>query len=412
MSDIKQRISCLKRDKLPITQHPAPQKSDIRHQTSDIPPYLSKPNHYCLHQQPKRILIIGQTPPPFGGQAINIQKILVALQNQNIDHRFIRLHFSEQLNDMGRFNGTKLWRLFTTFCRIIWYLISYRPHLIYYPPAGPTKNAIYRDIILLFPIRLLNYKLVFHFHAGGLSNMSTSLPVLIQPIFRFAYYHAAHAICFSERGKIDPIALKAKNIHIIPSGVEDLKTDTPLQQKQGFTVLFAGLCSESKGILDFITVIRKCNEINPLIKGRIIGKIFSDKEETIIINACGEGIVRYDGLQTGNSKKEIFASSSVFLFPTHFESESFPTVILEAFSASLPVVSTNWRGIPDQVTHEVNGFLWNVNDTDSMASSILRLAVDTNLYQQLSSNARHNFETKYMMSTFENSIVSFFKTNA
>lgn len=357
-------------------------------------------------------MIIGQTPPPFGGQAINIQKILVALQDQKVDHRFIRLHFSDQLNDMGRFNGTKLWRLFTTLCRIIWYLISYRPHLIYYPPAGPTKNAIYRDMILLLPMRLFQKKLVFHFHAGGLSEMYPYLPALVQPVFRFVYYHAAHAICFSQKGEKDPRALKTKNIHIIPSGVEDMKITVPIQQKEGFTVLFAGLCSESKGIIDFITVIRKCNKVNPAIKGRIIGKIFSDKEEQIITEACGEGIVRYDGVQTGSSKKEIFASSSVFLFPTHFESESFPTVILEAFSASLPVVSTHWRGIPDQVTHEVNGFLWNVNDTDSMASSILQLAADTNLYKQLSSNARHNFETKYTMSTFENSIVSFFKTNA
>lgn len=76
------------------------------------------------------------------------------------------------------------------------------------------------------------------------------------------------------------------------------------------------------------------------------------------------------------------------------------------------MIATNWRGIPDQVTHEVNGFLWNIHDTEAMASSILQLASDTTLYQRLSSNARHNFETKYTMSTFESSIVSFFKTNA
>lgn len=357
-------------------------------------------------------MIIGQTPPPFGGQAINIQKILVALQHHGVDHRFIRLHFSEQLNDMGRFNGTKLWRLFTTLCRIIWYLISYRPHLIYYPPAGPTKNAIFRDIILLLPIRLFQKKLVFHFHAGGLAGIYPSLHVFVQPAFRFVYYRAAHAICFSKKGEKDPRALKIKNVHIIPSGVEDMKITVPIQQKEGFTVLFAGLCSESKGIIDFITVIRKCNKVNPAIKGRIIGKIFSDKEEQIITEACGEGIVRYDGVQTGSSKKEIFASSSVFLFPTFFESESFPTVILEAFSASLPVIATKWRGIPDQVTHQVNGFLWDLHDTEEMAYSILQLASDITLYQRLSSNARCNFETKYTMSTFENSIVSFFKTNA
>lgn len=360
----------------------------------------------------KRILIIGQTPPPFGGQAINIQKIISTLQKQEVNHRFIRLHFSDQLNDMGRFNITKAWRLFTTFIRIVFYLITYRPHIVYYPPAGPTRNAIYRDMILLLPIRVLQRKLVFHFHAGGLSDTYESFPPLLQPIYRYVYYHAAHAICLSQRGTKDPKALKAKQIHIIPSGVEDIRrTAYPVKQNK-FIVLFAGLCSESKGIFDFITTVRQCHAINPAITGRIMGKIFGEEEEEAIAIACREGILTHEGIQTGEVKKEIFASAHVFLFPSYFESESFPTVILEAFSASLPVIATNWRGIPDQVTNGLNGYLTDIHDTNKMADSILTLVANPLLYQQLAANARSNFETKYTISTFEASILSFFKTNA
>lgn len=362
--------------------------------------------------QHKRILIIGQTPPPFGGQAINIEKILHTLQKNQVNHRFIRLHFSDQLNDMGRFNITKAWRLLTTLCKIFFYLVSYRPHLVYYPPAGPTRNAIYRDMILLLPIRLLKRKLVFHFHAGGLSDMYQSFSPLMQSLYRYVYYRVAHAICLSERGKRDPEALYAQQIHIIPSGVEDMRKTITRSQQDEFVVLFAGLCSESKGILDFITTIKKCHQVNSAIKGRVLGKIFGEKEEKAIAAACNEGILRYEGVQTGEAKKEMFASSAVFLFPSFFESESFPTVILEAFSASLPVVSTNWRGIPDQVTNGLDGYIVNVHDTNTMASHITNLAATPSLYQQLASNARSNFETKYTISTFETSILSFFKTNA
>lgn len=357
-------------------------------------------------------MIIGQTPPPFGGQAINIEKIILTLRKNQVNHRFIRLHFSDQLNDMGRFNITKAWRLLTTFSKIIFYLITYQPHIIYYPPAGPTRNAIYRDMILLLPIRLLQRKLVFHFHAGGLSDIYHSFSPLLQSIYRYVYYHAAHAICLSQRGTKEPEALKAKQIHIIPSGVEDMRRKiSPLQQTK-FIVLFAGLCSESKGIFDFIATIRKCHVANPAITGHVLGKVFGEKEEKAIIAACQEGILIYEGVQTGETKKEIFESAHVFLFPSFFESESFPTVILEAFSASLPVIATNWRGIPDQVTNGVNGYLADIHDTNKMAACILSLAVDPHLYEQLAANARRHFETKYTISTFEASILSFFKTNA
>lgn len=362
--------------------------------------------------QQKKILIIGQTPPPYGGQAINIEKILLTLKKHQVGHRFIRLHFSDQLNDVGRFNATKAWRLCTTWCSILFYLATYRPHLVYYPPAGPTRNAIYRDMILLLPIRLFRFKVVFHFHAGGLADMYVSFSKPLQHLYRYVYHHAAHAICLSLKGKKDPEALDAQQIHIIPSGVEDIQAGVIIRQQDDFIVLFAGLCSESKGILDYIKTIRACHQTNPRIKGRILGKIFSSKEEQAIIKASEEGILYYEGVQTGEAKKKMFASSSVFLFPTFFESESFPTVILEAFSASLPVITTNWRGIPDQVTNGIDGYLCELHDTGTMANHIIALATDPSLYRQLASNARSNFETKYTMSTFEASILSFFKTNA
>ncbi len=59
----------------------------------------------------KRILILGQIPPPYGGQAINIQKMVQVLAKHQFNYRLIPLDFSEGLNDMGAFNFTKLTKL-------------------------------------------------------------------------------------------------------------------------------------------------------------------------------------------------------------------------------------------------------------------------------------------------------------
>jgi glycosyltransferase involved in cell wall biosynthesis len=370
----------------------------------------------------KRILILGQIPPPYGGQAINIQKMVQVLAKHQFNYLLIPLNFSAALNDMGAFNFNKAMKLVRIFCTLLYQLVVYRPHAVYYPPAGPTKNAVYRDFILLFPVKLFGIKRIFHFHAGGLASIYDSLPTWAKPIYRYVYFKADYSICLSKSGRIDPEFLQSKQIDIIPSGVEafanETKQNNPWQaninktdatMEEPFVVLFAGLCSVSKGILNFIEVIRLCRQHNRQIIGKVMGKAYSAIEEQAIMDAKAAGLLHFEGVLTGNKKERAFLSANVFLFPSVFESENFPTVIIEAFTAGLPVVATQWRGIPDLVKHGKNGFIHPAHDTTAMAKSVLQLSQNKALYAQLSAEAKSNFETNYTMGIFEASIVAYFK---
>lgn len=371
----------------------------------------------------KRILILGQIPPPYGGQAINIQKMVQVLAKHPFNYRLIPLNFSEGLNDMGAFNFTKLIKLVRIFCTLLYQLLVYRPHAVYYPPAGPTLNAVYRDFILLTPVKLFGFKRIFHFHAGGLASIYSGLAPWAKMIYRYVYFNADYSICLSKAGQIDPAFLQSKKIDIIPSGVEAFAGPVnselvesaqsvlidPSIDKQTFVVLFAGLCSKSKGILDFIEVIRICHQQDARIVGKVMGKAYSELEENALNEATAEGILHFEGVLTGNKKTAAFLQANAFLFPSIFESENFPTVIIEAFAAGLPVVATKWRGIPDLVTEGKNGFLHPPHDITAMANSLLELAQNNSLYAQLSAQAKSDFETNYTMGTFEASIVAYFK---
>ena len=363
----------------------------------------------------KRILILGQIPPPFGGQAINIQKMVQVLAKHHFNYQLIPLNFSESLNDMGAFNINKAIKLVRIFCTLVYQLIVNRPHAVYYPPAGPTKNAVYRDFILLFPVKLFGIKRIFHFHAGGLASIYDSLPFWAKSIYRYVYFKVEYSICLSKSGTIDPVFLQSKKIDIIPSGVESFANETNAPNEtnasndQPFVVLFAGLCSASKGIFDFIEVIKICQQYNKQIVGKVMGKAYSALEEQALNNATASGLLFFDGILTGKKKEASFLSANAFLFPSVFESENFPTVIIEAFAAGLPVVATQWRGIPDLVNHGKNGFIHPPHDTNAMANSILQLCQNKALYTRLSTEAKNNFETSYTMGIFEASIVAYFK---
>jgi glycosyltransferase involved in cell wall biosynthesis len=358
-----------------------------------------------------KLLIIGQTPPPFYGQSINIGEIVQILEKNKFDYRFIRMHFSNETNEVGSINPGKIWKLITLWFKIAKQLVCYKPDYVYYPPAGPDKTPVIRDILLLFFIRLTGLKRIFHYHAGGIATIKGRLSRPMRWLFQYVYLNADQSICLSSAGTGDPIILKSKKIIIIPSGVPDpgfISVGKP--ENTNFNVLFAGVCRETKGVADFIEVIRKCRKHSKIIKGTIIGHIFSEKENKIITQAVKEDLISYGGMLTGDAKLEIFRQSQILLFPSFFESENFPTVILEAFSFGMPVVSTNWRGIPDQIVSGQNGFLHEIHDIDGMATSVINLASDSFLYKKLSFNARQDFVSKYRMSVFESAITEYLKS--
>ena len=63
------------------------------------------------------------------------------------------------------------------------------------------------------------------------------------------------------------------------------------------------------------------------------------------------------GRKYEKEKEETFAKADIFAFPTYYNNECFPLVLLEAMQHSLPVVSTFEGGIPDIVDEGEAGFL-------------------------------------------------------
>ncbi len=79
--------------------------------------------------------------------------------------------------------------------------------------------------------------------------------------------------------------------------------------------------------------------------------------------------VRYLGKQL--DIVSLLGCSDVLLFPS--EVESFGLAPLEAMACQIPVVATHSGGIPEVVTHGVNGFLSAVGDVDDMAKHAVAL---------------------------------------
>ena len=69
-----------------------------------------------------------------------------------------------------------------------------------------------------------------------------------------------------------------------------------------------------------------------------------------------------------------YSAADIFILPSQYE--TFPIVVLEAMACELPIVATNVGGIPMQIENNVNGFLVELNNTEQLKDTLLKLLAD------------------------------------
>ena len=83
---------------------------------------------------------------------------------------------------------------------------------------------------------------------------------------------------------------------------------------------------------------------------------------------------------------DILSSCDIFLMPS--QSESFGLSALEAMACGIPVVSSSVGGLPELVSHNVDGFIAEFGDTERMAKYTIDLLTNQKKYSIFSSNSR------------------------
>ncbi len=356
-----------------------------------------------------RVLFAGQTPPPYGGQAI-IQQVMLEGHYRRIQFFHVRMAFSREMDEVGRFHIKKLSHLISVIFRIIWMRLRYGIQILYYPPAGPNRIPMYRDIAILLCTRWLFKKTVFHFHAGGISELYRKLSHIEQFLFRLAYFKPALSIRLSELNPPDGAFLNSQKDIIVPYGIIDRYPDF-IERKNNVqisTILFVGVVRESKGVLVLLDACRLMKESGELFHLKIMGKfdckVFKQKVYRFVESHNLKRNVEFLGVCTGEKKWRIYNAADIFCFPTFFESEALPLVVLEAMQFKLPVVATRWRGIPSMVEEGESGFLVSIRDSRAVAEKLSLLLNSPDLRKKMGERGRQIYLKRFTLDKFLHNI--------
>jgi glycosyltransferase involved in cell wall biosynthesis len=364
------------------------------------------------------VLVVGQTPPPFGGQAVMVQALLDGQYN-GVELHHVRLRYSDDMDSVGKFAFRKVLVLFTTIIEVWIARFRHGTPILYYPPSGPNMVPVLRDIVFLCAVRPFFRWTVFHFHAGGVSAFAPELPALLRPFFRWAYRGADLAIRTAQQNPEDGIALSAKRSIVVPNGIPDMRgtvAERTAADGEPLTILFTGVLIPSKGVRvlleAFRQVVAQGGQVRLALMGRWGDPVFQAECEGFLRNHGLKDLVTFLGVKQDREKFEHFAGCDIFCFPSHFEAESFGLVLVEAMQFAKPIVSTQWRGIPSVVQDGVNGFLVPVEDPSAVADRLLRLVRDEGLRKRMGEEGRRIFTERFTLERFRRNMEEAFITTA
>ena len=123
-----------------------------------------------------------------------------------------------------------------------------------------------------------------------------------------------------------------------------------------------------------------------------------------------EGMVELPGQLTGDAKWQAYSEADLFFFPTHYESEATPIVLMEALGSGLSILSTRWAGIPAMLEHCDTATLLPIRSPELYAEALVDLSAQRNEAAETAKVSRAFYEKHFLPERFVGRVRNAFVT--
>ena len=359
----------------------------------------------------EHILFLLHFPPPVHGSSM-VGKWIRESKTLNMAFRstYVNLLASKTVAESGRFSIGKLLGFIKVWFQVLGVLLFKKPVVCYFA-LSTTGAAFYKDVALVFLLKLFRIKIIYHLHNKGVEKASKSR--LNRTLYRFAFKNTI-VILLSEYLYNDVSAyVPYENIRICANGIPEINVFLK-QQKQESTVvqiLFLSNLIESKGVFILLEALAILKNNGVPFKSVFVGgegdistSLFN--ETVSLLNLKNE--VSYLGKRYGHDKDIVLQQSDIFAFPTF--KECFPLVIIEAMQCGLAVVSCPEGGIPDIVEDGVTGYLVSQKNILALADRLKELIENPNLRISMGEKGTKSYKENFTLDIFEKRLVAILRS--
>lgn len=254
-----------------------------------------------------------------------------------------------------------LWQTFCAFrdCEHVFVLLSKKGRVFFYPLVTGLARLFHRRL--------------YHDVIGGtLAQEAKETPSILRHLARFQ----VNWVEFQQM-KTDLEALGLENVEVLPN-FKRLNVLSPQDLPQGSTApytftMFSRVC-KTKGMTEAAEAVAAVNAQygSPIAQLRIYGPVEEPyREEFSQVLARHEDCVRYMGCIPHDQSVQVLRDSFMLLFPSVYPGEGMPGTIIDAFSAGLPVIATDWNYNAELVKNGVTGYHYDWTKPELLKEHIL-----------------------------------------
>jgi len=318
------------------------------------------------------------------------------------------MHFITENSEMGKFTLHKIFLAIRLYIRLIIEILTYRPMIVYFNMAT-YGFALFRDFLVVFIIKILNYKIIIHLRTQLIDEQS-KVSRLKRYLFRKAFANTT-LICLSKNLAKDVLSVYSATPLIVNNGIDLLGEGLSTSNRQHITFLFLSNFLKTKGIFELLETAKSLKVKSYKFRLVIAGKdadISGNEITEYISNHNLEDVVEFIGPVYGKDKISVYQNSDVFVLPTSFE--AFPGVILEAMQFGLPVISTIEGAIPEIVKDKSSGILINKGNKKELLKAMEYFLLNPDQIEIYGKIGVNRFGEKYTLQKFELGMIEAFNS--
>jgi glycosyltransferase involved in cell wall biosynthesis len=165
-----------------------------------------------------------------------------------------------------------------------------------------------------------------------------------------------------------------------------------IERRDTLRVLYVGLIFEDKGVFELLESIRRLSaEQRFSVQCDLYGKIYPFAEARFEAELSRTENAAYRGVLEPGAVIDTMSQYDALVFPTLYPGEGHPGVIVESMMAGIPVVTTDFRSIPELVKDRFNGLLVPPRDPAAIEEALITLHSDRRLLTEM---GQHNWECR------------------
>ncbi len=177
-------------------------------------------------------------------------------------------------------------------------------------------------------------------------------------------------------------------IQIVHNGLPSLQIVRTSSEK--IRIGFMGMYADWKGFTVISDWITRTDKVKT--EWKLYGDI-TEQNKRILEKLSATGADHF--FYYGHKRSELIFSEIDILIVPSVQFDPYPTVLLEASRAGVPVIASNNGGAVEIVVHGETGYLFNTGNADEGLHLLQALIADDKLYQKLSGESINQFRKNY-----------------